>query len=102
MFLHIPGDIHLLCLQAPKVSCFLHAGFLKLAVGPPISCIYPLKSSYLVISSASSTIESSLLLVTILPWWKVIAQNEQFPEHPLELTKLNLTSSIAAIPPSFS
>ena len=44
----------------------------------------------------------SLLLCTALPWWNVIAQNEQLPKQPLELTILNLTSSIAGIPPSFS
>ncbi len=80
----------------------MHAGRLKFAVGPPTSWIYPLKSGKFVISTTSCKMESSLLLWTILPWWKVIAQKEQFPKQPLELTILNLTSSIAAIPPASS
>ena len=58
-----------------------------------------MKSGKVVISLASSKIESWLLLCTALPWWNVIAQNEQLPKHPLELTIENLTSFKAGIPP---
>ncbi len=38
-FLHGSGCKHCLFLHAPLVTCFLHAAFLKFAVGPPTSCI---------------------------------------------------------------
>ena len=102
--MHGSGCKHCLCLHPPlpSVTCFLQAGFLKFAVGPPTSCIYPLKSGKVVIYLASSIIDSWLLLCTALPWWNVIAQKEQLPKHPLELTILNLTSSNAGIPPASS
>jgi hypothetical protein len=31
---------------------------------------------------ASRTIDSGLRLLIIGPWWRVMAQNEQFPEQP--------------------
>ena len=57
-FLQGLGNIHCLVLHVPCTSCFLHALCLKSAVGPPISCMYPLKSGKVVSNFASSIIES--------------------------------------------
>ena len=55
------GKRHCLFIHTPLVSCFSQEVCLKLAVGPPTSCIYPLKSLSLVIVTASSTMDSWLL-----------------------------------------
>ena len=57
-FLQGDGSRHCLFLHAPFVTCFLQAGPLKFAVGPPTSWIYPLKSFSSVMWTASFRIDS--------------------------------------------
>ncbi len=65
--------------QAPCFSLRAHSIPYMLAVGPPTSCMMPLKCGSDAMRSTSLMMESSERETTVLPWCIAMAQKEHSP-----------------------